>query len=341
MGAYKYREGYRYRFILGGDLHEGYGFPSKRAALEAEWKKRAELGAPSRRVRSELTFREVVALYDREVLAPRAGRNVANVRRSLGRFVTAWGERRLDHIEPDDVEQWRRERTGQTVQRRGGLRPVTGATINRDLDYLASLYTWAQGRRLVAPDWNPAKRSVVKRAKEEWRPWVILSQDQLQQLYASLPEHEASKVELLANLGVRKQVVLDLEWERVDWAHRLLQYTSKGKSKVHPFNERAYKLLRGLHEGAGEPPAGRVFQERTDTTLRRWWDRARRELGLPDLRRHDLRVTFARMLASKGADLKTIQGLLGHSTLTMTARYIPSDLQAQRAAVALLDGGTT
>jgi site-specific recombinase XerD len=59
---------------------------------------------------------------------------------------------------------------------------------------------------------------------------------------------------------------------------------------------------------------------------------------LPKLRCHDLRVTFARMLVAKGADLKTIQGLLGHGTITMTTRYIPADLQAQRAAIALLDG---
>lgn len=331
MGAYPYRGTWRYRFIVNGDLYERYGFPSKRAALEAEWKHRAELGVHSKRVRTELLFKDAVALYDREVLATRPGRNAANVRRSLGLCKDLWGDRRLDAIEPDDVERFKQQRLAQD-------RKITGATINRDLDYLAAFFTWAQSRRLVAPDWNPAKRSVVSRFKEEWRPWVVLSPDQLQQLFANLPEREAVKAELLLNMGVRKQVVLDLEWERVDWANRLIQYVSKGKSKVHPFNERSYKLLRKLHEEAGEPTAGRVFPERTDTTLRRHWDKARRALGLPKLRRHDLRVTFARMLASKGADLKTIQGLLGHSTVTMTTRYIPDDIQAQRRAVGLLDG---
>jgi integrase len=58
---------------------------------------------------------------------------------------------------------------------------------------------------------------------------------------------------------------------------------------------------------------------------------------MPTLRLHDLRVTFARRLAKRGVDLKTIQALLGHATPTMTHRYIPTDLEAQRRAVALLD----
>jgi site-specific recombinase XerD len=42
---------------------------------------------------------------------------------------------------------------------------------------------------------------------------------------------------------------------------------------------------------------------------------------------------FARETHARGADLKAVQGLLGHATPTMTMHYIPADLQAMRVAV--------
>ena len=56
-------------------------------------------------------------------------------------------------------------------------------------------------------------------------------------------------------------------------------------------------------------------------------------LGIPRLRPHDLRVMFARETHARGADLKAVQGLLGHSTPTMTMHYIPADLHGMRDAV--------
>jgi integrase len=63
------------------------------------------------------------------------------------------------------------------------------------------------------------------------------------------------------------------------------------------------------------------------------WAKTRVALGIPRLRPHDLRVMFARETHARGADLKAVQGLLGHSTPTMTMHYIPADLHAMRAAV--------
>ena len=55
----------------------------------------------------------------------------------------------------------------------------------------------------------------------------------------------------------------------------------------------------------------------------KYWAKARVALGIPRLRLHDLRVMFARETHARGADLKAVQGLLGHSTPTLTMHYIP------------------
>ena len=99
---------------------------------------------------------------------------------------------------------------------------------------------------------------------------------------------------------------------------------------------RFYQKSRDLNLDV-TPTEGKVFPFTVDTSLKRRWYTVRTELGLPNLRLHDLRVTFARSLADKGHSLRTIQALLSHSTITMTARYIPPDLERMREAVASLD----
>jgi integrase len=62
-----------------------------------------------------------------------------------------------------------------------------------------------------------------------------------------------------------------------------------------------------------------------------------KKAGIKDLRIHDLRHTFGTMLNARGADLPTICSLLGHSSITMTSKYITPIAAVQRRAVELLD----
>jgi len=65
--------------------------------------------------------------------------------------------------------------------------------------------------------------------------------------------------------------------------------------------------------------------------------KAVRLAGIPKIRFHDLRHTFATRLVREGVDLITVQHLLGHATITMTARYAHSLANDKIAAVRRLD----
>ena len=55
--------------------------------------------------------------------------------------------------------------------------------------------------------------------------------------------------------------------------------------------------------------------------LRKAFEAAREAIGKYDLRFHDLRHTYASMLAEAGEVMTTVQALLGHSSLVVTSRY--------------------
>jgi integrase len=165
---------------------------------------------------------------------------------------------------------------------------LKGATINRRLAYLSAFFTWAQLKRYVPTGYNPASAKVVKREREPWRSWIILTPEQREKLWAALPPQHQTRAKLLFHLGVRRDVVLNLQWEQVDWASDLITYTSKGKSGVIPMNKTARVLLEKLAAEQGFPKSGPVYPVKALSTFIRHWDKARKSLGLPTLRRHDL-----------------------------------------------------
>jgi integrase len=315
-----------FRFWSDGHLYEKGGFASKRAALEAEWTRRSELGA----VRGVTTLGQTIALYLKGPAARLT--SIGSIRPTLELWASRFGTKPVGSLTPADVLAHKAWLEASTEPR------FAPATVNRHLARLSAVYTWAgtPGIDLVPPGYNPALGRVVKRNRESWRPWVVLTDEQRAKLWEALPERERDKAQLLYLLGVRLGVILSLRWEQVDWQNDLVAWSSKGKSGVIPLSKSARLLLERLHVAQEEPTTGQVFPVKAIGALHRAWDKARKSLGLPHLRRHDLRVTFARELASQGADLKTIQSLLGHSTVTMTTRYIPDDLNARRDAVARL-----
>ena len=67
------------------------------------------------------------------------------------------------------------------------------------------------------------------------------------------------------------------------------------------------------------------------------FEKARKDADLQGLRLHDLRHTFATRLIQGDANPFTVQRILGHSTITMTMRYVHPSEDLMREAVANLD----
>jgi len=137
-------------------------------------------------------------------------------------------------------------------------------------------------------------------------------------------------LELLYATGIRCAEMVGLDLAEVDLPGRMLRVLGKGrKERVVPFGGSA---LRALQAWIGvrarlRPRSDALFVNRkgerfSDRSVRSLVSRRVREVALTQrVSPHTLRHSFATHLLERGADLRSIQELLGHASLSTTQRY--------------------
>lgn len=143
-------------------------------------------------------------------------------------------------------------------------------------------------------------------------------------------------LELLYATGMRVGELVSLDLADVDMAGGMVRILGKGrKERVVPFGRKAESALRSWLEAARQlrrsscsEPSEAVFLNLrggrlTDRSVRRILGRRLREVALASrVSPHALRHSFASHMLGAGADLRAIQELLGHASLSTTQRYI-------------------
>jgi integrase len=126
---------------------------------------------------------------------------------------------------------------------------------------------------------------------------------------------------LLILTGCRLGEIQTLKWEYITPRHMELPDTKTGARRI-PLPQAARDVLDALPHYAGNPYviAGKL-EGRFATDFQHPWRRIRDRAGLPDVRIHDLRHTYASMAVSSGMPIQMVGRLLGHSQLQTTMRY--------------------
>ena len=140
--------------------------------------------------------------------------------------------------------------------------------------------------------------------------------------------------ELLYGSGLRVAELVGLDREDFDWKERWIRVRGKGrKERLVPFGKRAaealeiYMGMRGHEKQQAvllNARGGRLTTRSVDRIVKRY---AVRLSGDPALHPHSLRHAFATHLLSDGADLRAIQELLGHASLSTTQKYTQLSLE--------------
>jgi integrase/recombinase XerC len=224
---------------------------------------------------------------------------------------------------------------------RSGLR---NRSLARHLSTLRSFFRWACREGHVAN--NPAKGLPAPRVPHTLpRALTLRDTEELldTQPSDSFPERDRALFELLYAAGLRVAEAAALDLEDLDFGSRLLRVLGKGrKERIVPFGEEAEDALRAYLPARaerrprdaddGEPlfvnaRGGRL----TPRSMGRLLKLRLRAAGLPaDISPHALRHTFATHLLQAGADLRAIQELLGHASLSTTQKYTHLDIARLR-----------
>lgn len=153
---------------------------------------------------------------------------------------------------------------------------------------------------------------------------------------------DAAMVELLYGTGIRVSELCGLDRADVDRRERVLRVRGKGdRERTVPFGGPAARALDAwwdvraalANTRSGDALLLGVRGGRIDPrTVRTVVHRLAREAGVTDLAPHGLRHTAATHVLEGGADLRSVQELLGHASLATTQRYTHVSVERLRAS---------
>jgi len=236
-----------------------------------------------------------------------------------------FGDKRLNTITPMLVEHYKRKR------QEAGMKP---ATINRELAALKTIFFFAMRNKRAAN--NPV--SEVKLFREDNQITNVMSQEDEARLLECAAPHARRVIVCALETGMRRSEILSLRWESVDLMRGRLRVVNTKSGKMREIEIATPRLKAVLFEARKQSQEGVVFRHENGgpiASVRGAYENALRRAGLAEkhYRFHDLRHTAATRLLVSGADIVTVQELLGHSTLLMTKRYLHPGRDAQRRAL--------
>ncbi|MEF2231073.1 MAG: tyrosine recombinase XerC [Pseudodesulfovibrio sp.] len=217
---------------------------------------------------------------------------------------------------------------------------LSKTSMGRKLSSLRAFFKYLTRHKVVVKD----PMFAVRNPKQEKRNPQALNVDQAVSLMeASIePDPEGLRdialVEVLYGSGLRISEALGLNLNDVD--SDVIRVLGKGsKERIVPLSDMAVKRLRRYMEQRhallgddyseqalflGSRTGGRLNRRQANRIV----ERLARLAGLPtNVHPHMLRHSFATHLLEAGADLRSVQELLGHERLTTTQRYTHLDMQ--------------
>ena len=208
-------------------------------------------------------------------------------------------------------------------------RKLSRASIARHLSALRSFFKYLMREGDVES--NPA-RAVATPRREKHLPSVLQSSEiavLLEGPDASSPLgiRDRAWLELLYASGLRISELVGIDIDDIELRARLVKVRGKGsKERIVPFGTKAEAAIRAYLDVRNSEEDALFVNYRgqriTVRSVRRLFSRYVREASLrAGVSPHTLRHSFATHLLNAGADLRAIQELLGHASLSTTQRY--------------------
>lgn len=224
------------------------------------------------------------------------------------------------------------------IERYKSMRKEAGsadATVNRELACLKNLFNLAEKWDWV--DKNPVRKVKMFRENNARLRW--LTRDEETALLAQCDLRLRMFVLSALDTGFRAGELQSLRWQEVDFIRGNIAvrsgYTKNGDARTNPMTRRLTEALMEWKRQMGCDGEAPVFGA---WRYREPFERARDAAKLgEDALFHSLRHTYISRLVSAGANIREVQELAGHKTITMTMRYSHLAPEHKRRAVGLLE----
>ena len=207
---------------------------------------------------------------------------------------------------------------------------LKSSSINRKISSIKALYLFLMKKNKI--DISPIAEIIVPK-QEKYLP-TSMSESEVEKLLKSpnsklkIEKRDKAMIELLYATGVRISELINLKMTDIDIQRCVIKVLGKGsKERLIPFGESALDALNDYLKDRYKSPTKEIFLSNRGTKLSRqaFWQRIKIYLHREELKEsispHTLRHAFATHLLNRGADLRSVQLLLGHSDLSTTQIY--------------------
>jgi integrase/recombinase XerC len=219
---------------------------------------------------------------------------------------------------------------------------IKKASMARKLSAIRSYYKYLNREGVLSG--NPAR--LVSTPRREKRLPAVLTADDAQRLmeapcekkheYPGTLQRDRAVLETLYSTGIRANELIGMNRDDISVGDGLVRIRGKGrKERIVPIGHRALDAIKEYLAGkTGNFDDLAVFtgpsgKRLTARTVQRILENYRKKLGLAQKASpHTLRHSFATHLLESGADLRAIQELLGHASLSTTQRYTHLNLDS-------------
>ena len=209
-------------------------------------------------------------------------------------------------------------------------RKMRSSSVNRKISSIKSLYIFLVKRNFVK---NSPLNDLVTPKQEKYLP-ESMSEAEVDKLLNSpdvsnkIENRDKAMIEMLYATGMRISELVNLKMTDVDMKRCVVKVFGKGsKERLVPFGETALDSLRLYLNEREQSSSKEIFLSNRGKKMTRvaFWQRVKIYLIRENLKNsispHTLRHAFATHLLNRGADLRSVQLLLGHSDLSTTQIY--------------------
>ena len=248
--------------------------------------------------------------------------------RDLVKMMRFLHDQKIDR--PEDVTETNLNSYILDLEKKG----MSAATVSRNIAAMKGfyLYLWKEGNISEDPAENLKAPKVEKKVPD------ILSVEEMARLLEQPSDRTAkglrdrAMLELLYATGIRVTELISLRLEDVNWKLDYIVCRDRNRERIVPYGYKARKALERYMKGTREKLVGdkeceMLFPNCSGESMSRqgFWKLLKqyvKQAGIEtEITPHTLRHSFAAHLLENGADLRSIQEMLGHADISSTQIY--------------------